>query len=999
MKKFNLTFVFCLTVYFLSAQDYLVTFSGSGESTTVSTVTVENMTQGKSLTLNGNETLHLKSTLTEISDLENNRTEGIQFYPNPMKEFSVMEFAMPEEGAAKIELFDISGRKLTQVQNYLNQGLHSYRITGVGNGIYVLKVTAGNYVHSGKLLSDNKTGEMVNIIYQNTIPFNDNPAVMKSANSEILMQCNTGDMLKFFATGGEHKSVKVEVITESKNIDFAFYKCTDPDNRNYATVKIGTQIWMAENLAFLPAVSPPDPGSSTEPRYYVYDYIGTDVAAAKLTANYSIYGILYNWPAAKAACPPGWHLPSEAEWTDLITFLGGIRSSAGGKLKETRTAHWNSPNTGATNESGFSALPGGNLEDGYFGSIGSYGFWWSATEISAASAFYQYLKYYNSDVVREGFFKVYGYSVRCVRDDYITTTAVTDIKLTTATSGGKVTADGGDTVTARGVCWNTTGSPTISDSITNNGTGTGSFTSSLTGLIAGTLYYVRAFATNSEGTVYGSQVIFTTPTGAFTDSRDGRTYNNVIINDKEWMAENLAYLPAVSPSTAGSYTEPYYYVNGYEGTDVAAAKDNQNYKDYGVLYNWPAAKAACPPGWHLPSDEEWTALTNFLGGEGGAGDKMKETGTAHWFSPNTDATNESGFSALPGSYRGYDEFIHVGYYGFWWSATEYSTTNAWSRQLRVDSYVDRTSYKEEFGFSVRCVRDDYITTTAVTDIKLTTATSGGKVTADGGDTVTARGVCWNTTGSPTISDSKTNNGTGTGSFTSSLTGLIAGTLYYVRAFATNSEGTVYGSQVIFTTSNPTGAFTDSRDGRTYNTVIINGKEWMAENLAYLPAVSPSSAGSYTEPYYYVYGYEGADVAAAKDKQNYKDYGVLYNWPAAKAACPPGWHLPSDDEWTALTTWLGGESVAGGKMKETGTTHWLSTNTGATNESGFSALPCGSRYSSGGFYDIGSTGGWWSSTEDHAGWALFRGLTYYFSSVGRGQSTEDYGLSVRCVRNN
>jgi len=223
MKKPNLTFVFCLTVFFLSAQDYLVTFSGSGESSTVSTVLVENMTQSKSLTLNGNDVLHLKSTVTEISDLVYNQAEGIPFYPNPMKEFSVLEFAMPEEGAAKIELFDISGRKLTQTQNYLNPGRHSYRITGVGNGMYVLKVTANNDFYSGKLIGEKKTGEMANMTYQNTIPFNDNPAVMKSAKSEILMQYNTGDMLKFFATGGEHKSVKVEVISESKNVDFVFF--------------------------------------------------------------------------------------------------------------------------------------------------------------------------------------------------------------------------------------------------------------------------------------------------------------------------------------------------------------------------------------------------------------------------------------------------------------------------------------------------------------------------------------------------------------------------------------------------------------------------------------------------------------------------------------------------------------------------------------------------------------------------------------------------------
>jgi len=710
MKKPNLTFVFCLTVYFLSAQDYLVTFSGSGESTTVSTVIVENMTQGKSLTLNGNETLHLKNDVTEISDLEYNQIEGIHFYPNPMKEFSIMEFVMPGEGNANVELFDISGRKLTQTQNYLNPGSHSFRITGVGYGIYVLKVTAGNYLYSGKLISDKQTGEMVNITYQNTIPFNDNPAVMKSAKSEILMQYNTGDMLKFFATGGEHKSVKVEVISESKNVDFVFYKCTDSDKRNYATVKIGNQIWLAENLAYLPEVSPSGfrtPRSQTEPYYYVYDYQGFDVAAAKDNQNYKDYGVLYNWPAAKAACPPGWHLPSNDEWKALTNWLG--EWEAGYQMKA--TSGWYGNGNG-TNTSGFSALPGGYLSSNMiatsFEGVTYYGYWWSSTAEYIDNVVR--LSSHDFGVTRSSENRDRGFSVRCVRDDNITTTAITDIKQTTATSGGILPVDGGETITACGVCWNTTGSPTISDSKTNNETGTGSFTSSLTGLIPGTLYYVRAYATNSQGTAYGSQIIFTTsnPTGAFTDSRDGRTYNTIIIKGKEWMAENLAYLPSVSPSSAGSYTEPYYYVYYYEGTDVAVAKQNANYTTYGVLYNWPAAKAACPPGWHLPSDEEWTALTTWLGGEEVAGGKMKETGIAHWLSPNTGATNESGFSALPGGYRGSNGyFSSITHYGSWWPSTEYSTNDAWYSELSYyDSKLSRSNLSKEVGFSVRCVRDN-----------------------------------------------------------------------------------------------------------------------------------------------------------------------------------------------------------------------------------------------------------------------------------------------------
>ena len=210
-----------------------------------------------------------------------------------------------------------------------------------------------------------------------------------------------------------------------------------------------------------------------------------------------------------------------------------------------------------------------------------------------------------------------------------------------------------------------------------------------------------------------------------------------------------------------------------------------------------------------------------------------------------------------------------------------------------------------------------------------------------------------------------------------------------------------------------GVITDIRDGNSYQTVLIGEQCWMAENLAYLPSVNMVADGSEDAAgsYYYVYGYDGTNVADAKATDNYATYGVLYNWPAAMAGsassnanpsgvqgvCPAGWHLPSDAEWTELTDYLGGTRVAGGKLKETGTTHWNSPNTGATNETGFTALPGGSRYNNGNFTNIRYHGGWWSSTEYGTYLAWYRYAGYNFSDVGRLNYGKEVGFSVRCVR--
>ena len=194
----------------------------------------------------------------------------------------------------------------------------------------------------------------------------------------------------------------------------------DEDGNAYTCITIGTQVWMAENLkttkyndgCVIPLVSiNSEWGSLSAGAYCWYN---------NDAANKKLYGALYNWYAVNTGklCPAGWHVPSDAEWTALTKFLGG-ESIAGGRLKETGTVHWTSPNTGATNESNFSALPGGtHNHDGMFSRIGTSGFWWSATGTTSVpvGALSRIIDSGSPALIMENCNRNCGFSVRCLKD-------------------------------------------------------------------------------------------------------------------------------------------------------------------------------------------------------------------------------------------------------------------------------------------------------------------------------------------------------------------------------------------------------------------------------------------------------------------------------------------------------------------------------------------------------------------------------------------------------
>ena len=193
--------------------------------------------------------------------------------------------------------------------------------------------------------------------------------------------------------------------------------------------------------------------------------------------------------------------------------------------------------------------------------------------------------------------------------------------------------------------------------------------------------------------------------------RGGNKYATIKIGDQTWMAENLRTNVYSNGDPIPNVTDGTLWGNLTTGAWAHNNNDTQYESPYGKIYNWYAVadpRNVCPSGWHVPTDAEWTVLTDYLGDESVAGGKMKSIDTQYWTSPNTSATNESGFSGLPGGDRvdSYGKFYDVGGYGFWWSSTEENNYDAWCRYLYyTNDNTHRPSRRKQDGFSVRCIQD------------------------------------------------------------------------------------------------------------------------------------------------------------------------------------------------------------------------------------------------------------------------------------------------------
>ena len=852
---------------------------------------------------------------------------------------------------------------------------------------------------------------------------------------------------------------------------------TDVDGNIYYTVQIGTQCWTQSNLkvskyrngdAIPTGLSNVAWQSTTLGAYAVYNNEPT---------NDGLHGKLYNHYAvmdSRGLCPTGWHVPTDGEWTALENFLGGS-ASAGGTLKSTAIqptpGGWSSPNTGATNSSGFTATPGGlRLNSGEFNSFTTSGYWWSSSISSGSATWIRYISFNEGLINRNLNLPTYGFSVRCLLDSNsggssaiaptISTTTATLVTTMGATTGGNVSSDGGSAVTARGVAYATAQNPTTSNSTTNNGTGAGVFTSTLTGLTSSTLYYVRAYATNNVGTAYGNQVSFITELsspsftcGSSTVSDvDNNIYSTVQIGSQCWTQSNLK----VSKYTNGDSIPTGLNNSQWSSTTSGsyAIYDNNPINDsvFGKLYNHYAvtdSRGLCPTGWHVPTHSEWNLLAMFLDSNADticvfceqspiAGGALKSTITqpalgGYIFSPTSGATNSSGFTGLPGGRRhSSGGFDWINDFAFWWTSTNQSNSNAWYRNVSAGGPGGPVQYHEPrtFGRSIRCVRDlvsgggsataPTITTTTATSVTTTGATTGGNVTSNGGASITARGVAYGMAQNPTISGTITNNGTGTGVFTSTLTGLTASTVYYVRAYATNSVGTSYGNEVSFTTPVPfisqpclgIPTITDV-DGNIYNTIEIGNQCWIQSNLR----VSKYRNGDLISTGLSNNAWGGASQGAYSIYNNISlndtIYGKIYNGIAAtdsRGICPTGWRVPTHSDFNILAKFLDSNSdtlcnnctqssIIGGMLKST--SFWNAPNTGASNSSGFSAIPGGNRDCSGVYNDLGNRVYWFTSTGTGGRFSnrrIFNNSSSLISENGNTAAFGCNGFSIRCIRN-
>jgi len=298
-----------------------------------------------------------------------------------------------------------------------------------------------------------------------------------------------------------------------------------------------------------------------------------------------------------------------------------------------------------------------------------------------------------------------------------------------------------------------------------------------------------------------------------------------------------------------------------------------------------------------------------------------------------------------------------------------------------------------------------VTTAAVTDITQTSATCGGNITSDGGSTIILHGIQWSLTPGFEKYTNLAVAGTWSGPFVTLVTGLSPNALYYIRAFAANGIGAGYGSTETLKTLKPVIDSVADVNGNIYHVVPIGTQSWLCENLRVTKYNNGDAIPNVTVDVTWKNLSTGAWCVYDNQAANGSVYGNLYNWHAladSRGLCPAGWHVPTDAEWNSLSTFLGGMTTAGGPLKSTGTLEagsglWYAPNTGATNSTGFTGLPGGTRINYGNYYSLGNVGYFWSSSDTATDNAFNFVLDANNEELVRVYNFKTNGFSVRCCK--
>ena len=920
-----------------------------------------------------------------------------QNYPNPFNPSTVIAFRLARQENVRLSVYNVLGQSVrVLLDESCPAGLNRIiwdatddRGLGVSAGVYIYTLkTAEHIAERRMLLLDGHTGQA-----DSPIPSASAGSVYKTASNVYTLQITGPDNAPYEETD--------LTITANTQKNFSVQRTvTDIDGNVYPAVKIGDQWWTQENLKVTRYRNGEAIPNVTDYGEWKDLSTGARCAYDNNETTAETYGYLYNWHTvndSRNIAPPGWHVPRDEEWDTLLEYLGGS-SDSGGKLKEAGTSHWNSPNTGATNESGFTALPGGvRSSNNDFEFLSFYTGFWSATEDDSSKASHISLDCDYSDFFFFNRWKDYGYSVRLVRGEPVLSHIQIDPRDTTLQSRmicsftcTAVYSNQHPADITNSVTWSvfpgTAGSIDANGHFTAHSTNTG--TEAITALYQDETDQVTVI-------VDSSHIEYGTMTG-----NDGKEYLTVKIGEQWWMAENLRETQYRDGSSIPNVTGYYEWTDLFTGARCAYANNETTAETYGYLYNWHSVndnRNIAPPGWHAPTDEDWDNLIDHLGGSSVAGGKLRETSTKHWGSPNTGASNESGFTALPGGNRLSDtgSFWYLDNFAYFWSATEYNSDTVWGRRLYGSGPgIERSNYYKTSGFSVRLLRSETVLSHIQIEPQDTTLQSGmtcpftcTAVYSNQHTVDITHSVTWSvspgTTGSIDANGLFTAHAANTG--TETITAIYQGETAHASVIV---EGIEYGTMT-------------GNDGKVYQTVKIGDQWWMAENLRETQYRDGSPIPHVTDDSEWGGLSTDAWCAYANNETTAETYGYLYNWHTvydSRNIAPPGWHVSTDEEWDTLVEYLGGSSVAGGKLKEAGTSHWNSPNTEATNESGFTALPGGYRLSGNGNFDtMGYYAYYWSATEYNSIYAWSRILNYDDSAISRINYHKQDGYSVRLVR--